>query len=173
MRWCPMLTAQYVILHAFLGRPLPEARRAAILRYFDAVALDEGVWGLHAHAGPSLFTTSLVYVASRLVGREADDPRLAPARALFAHEGGVTALPTWGRAWLALVELYPWEGLHPIPPELWALPDALPFHPSRFYCQTRQIYLGLSLLRAAEPVAPSMPLRAALREELFPVTPYA
>ncbi len=172
MRWCPMLTAQYVIAHAFLGRPIPEARKARIVRYFEASRVESGVWGLHDHAGPSLFTTSLVYVAARLAGVSADDPLLAAARRLFADEHGIASVPTWGRAWLALLGLYAWDGVHAMPPELWALPTAFPAHPSRLYCHTRQIYLGLSLLRAAEPVAPETPLLRAIRDELYPGLAY-
>jgi lanosterol synthase len=161
-----MLTAQYVIAHAFLGRPIPPARKRRVARYFERARLASGVWGLHDHAGASLFTTTLVYVAARLVGVAAEDPRLAEARHLF-DDHDVGAVPTWGRVWLALLGLYGWEGVQPMPPELWALPHALPVHPSRLYCHTRQIYLALSLLRAAAPSA-AHPLTPALRAELFP-----
>ncbi len=172
MRWCAMLAAQYVIAHTFLGRPLDEERKRSIVRYFETNRVESGVWGLHDHAGPSLFTTSLVYVAARLCGVSAGAPLLAGARRLFEEEGGVAAVPTWGRAWLALLGLYSWDGVHPMPPELWALPTSVPVHPSRLYCHTRQIYLGLSLLRAAEPVAPATPLLDAIRRELYPVVPF-
>ena len=75
--------------------------------------------------------TSLVYVAARLVGVPADAPLLAAARRLFEAERGIVSVPTWGRAWLALLGLYDWDGVHPMPPELWALPTSLPVHPSR------------------------------------------
>jgi lanosterol synthase len=173
MRWCPMLTAQYVIAHAFLGRPVDEPRKRSIVRYFETSRVESGVWGLHDHAGPSLFTTSLVYTAARLCGVSAEDPLLDAARRLFAGESGIATVPTWGRAWLALLGLYSWDGVHPMPPELWALPERFPAHPSRLYCHTRQIYLGLSLLRAAEPVARETPLLRSIRDELYPATPYA
>lgn len=34
-----------------------------------------------------------------------------------------------GKFWLAVMGVYDWEGLHPIPPELWLLPYMLPIHP--------------------------------------------
>src|SRR5699024_1847274 len=110
MRWCPMLTAQYVIAHAFVGRPLGSERQAQIVRYFERSRLESGVWGLHDHAGPSLFTTSLAYVACRLCGVPSDAALLSGPKRLFRETGGVLKVPTWGRVWLALISLYDWEG---------------------------------------------------------------
>ena len=50
--------------------------------------------------------------------------------------------------WLAMLGIHPWDGVIPMPPELWALPEALPIHPSRYYPHTRMIYLALSTLRS-------------------------
>jgi len=35
MVWCPMITAQYVIVRCVVGRPLDATARAAIIRYFE------------------------------------------------------------------------------------------------------------------------------------------
>lgn len=35
MRWCAMLSAQYVLAHHVTGRAIPAARRAQLLRYFQ------------------------------------------------------------------------------------------------------------------------------------------
>jgi lanosterol synthase len=51
--------------------------------------------------------------------------------------------PSWGKFWLAILNVYDWEGLHPVPPELWLLPDAVPFHPGRYWCHCRQVYLPM------------------------------
>ncbi len=167
MRWCPMLAAQYVLFHHLLDRPIPAPRRQRLLRYFERARVPDGSWGLHDHAAPSLYVTVLVYVASRLLGAPADAPYLAEARALFESEK-VERVPTWGRVWLAMLGLYGWEGVIPMPPEVWALPEALPIHPSRYYCHTRLIYLGLSLLRTeAKTKAPDQTL-LAVRRELYP-----
>ena len=49
MRWCAMLTAQYVIAHALTGRSVPSARRQSLLRYFERGQNDQGLYGLHDH----------------------------------------------------------------------------------------------------------------------------
>jgi squalene cyclase len=33
--------------------------------------------------------------------------------------GGAAAIPSWGKFWLSLLNVYDWEGNNPIPPELW------------------------------------------------------
>ena len=167
MVWCPMLTAQYVLLHHILERPLKPARRRRVLRSFEHTRLEGGSWGLHEHSEPHLFVTALVYVAARLVGVEPEDPLVAPARR-FLREEGVLGIPSWGKFWLALLNLYEWRGLNPVLPELWSLPRWMAVHPSKWYCHTRLIYMAMAVVYAQRFQARLTPLTLAVREELFP-----
>lgn len=167
MSWCPMLTAQYVLLHHLVGRPLGPDRQRRILRHFAQTRLPGGAWGLHEHSAPYLFVTTLVYVAARLLGVARDDALLEQA-GRFVRAEGVLGIPSWGKFWLALLGLYDWRGMHPILPELWSLPRWLPVHPSRWYCHTRHIYMAMAAVYAHRFHAPATPLTAAIREELFP-----
>ena len=166
MVWCPMLTAQYVLLQHILGEPIDPGRRRRILRSFEYTRLEGGAWGLHEHSPPHLFVTVLVYVASRLLGVERDDPLVASARRFLAEED-VLAVPSWGKFWLALLNLYDWRGVNAILPELWTLPRRLPLHPSNWYCHTRLIYLAMASVYARRFQAPVTPVIESLREELF------
>ena len=166
MVWCPMLTAQYVLLQHILGKPIDAGRRRRILRSFECTRLAGGAWGLHEHSPPHLFVTVLVYVASRLLGVERDDPLIAPARRFLEAED-VLAIPSWGKFWLALLNLYDWRGVNAILPELWALPRGLPLHPSNWYCHTRLIYMAMASIYARRFQSPVTPVTEALREELF------
>jgi len=167
MVWCPMLTAQYVLLHHLLGRPLGDARRRSVLRHFERSRLACGQWGMHDHSPPNLFVTTLVYVAARLLGVERDDPLIEPAR-IFMQTEGVASIPSWGKFWLALLGLYDWRGVNPVLPELWLLPRWIPLHPSNWYCHTRLIYMAMAAIYARRFIAPDTPLIASLREELYP-----
>ena len=165
--WCPMLTAQYVLLHHIVGQPLDPRRRRRVLRYFERTRLADGSWGLHEHSPPHLFVTTLVYVAARFLGVERDDPLIQPARRFLQAEG-VLGIPSWGKFWLALVGLYDWRGVNAVLPELWGLPRRLPLHPSKWYCHTRLIYMAMAViypLRFRTPVTPAV---ASIREELWP-----
>ena len=164
--WCPMLTAQFVLLHHITEQPLDPGRRRLVLRSFEHTRLEGGAWGLHEHSPPHLFVTTLVYVAARLLGVERDDPLIAPARQFLQAEG-VLNIPTWGKFWLALVNLYDWRGVNPVLPELWRLPRRVPLHPSNWYCHTRLIYMAMAAIYPVRFQAPVTPVVASLREELF------
>ena len=86
---------------------------------------------------------------------------------LRAQPGGVPAIPTWGKFWLALIGLYDYRGLHPCPPELFLAPAWLPVHPRRYYCHTRSIYLAMAYLYGRRTRASLGPITEALRHELY------
>lgn len=167
--WCPMLAAQYVIAWTLLAQPISDERRKNVLRHFEDTLLPSGTWGLHELSPPVLFVTTLVYVAARMLGVAPNDPLLERAGAFLRLEGGAASIPSWGKLWLALCGLYEWDGVSPILPETWLLPRGFVLHPSRWYCHTRNIYLGMASLygeRRTLPVAPE--LLASLRRELYP-----
>jgi squalene/oxidosqualene cyclase-like protein len=168
MAWCPALTATYVIAHHATGRPLGAGDRAAVLRYLDRWQLPDGSWGLHPASAGYLYATSLCYVAARLCGRPAEHPAAAAARAWIRARGGALWAPTWAKAWLAVANLYRWEGLPALPPELFGIPEWLPVHPRHFYCHTRMIYLALGVLYGLRFAMREDDLVRALREELYP-----
>lgn len=165
--WCPMLTAQYTMTAHAIGSRIPAERREGILAHFRSTQNDAGIWGLHPFDEGSLFVTTLVYVAARLLGASANAPWLQDARRMFDRDRGVQRIPTWGKVWLALLDLYPWDGVNPILPEIWALPSRFPLHPANYYCHTRSIYLGLAVLYGERFVAPNTPIVTELRTELY------
>ena len=167
MVWCPMLTAQYALLHHIIGRPLDPGRRRRVLRSFAQTRLPGGAWGLHEHSSPYLFVTVLVYVAARTLGLERDDPLIAPAL-VFIREEDVLNVPSWGKLWLAMLNLYDWRGVNAILPELWRLPRWVPLHPSNWYCHTRLIYMAMASIYARRFRIPVTPVIESLREELYP-----
>jgi lanosterol synthase len=107
-------------------------------------------------------------VALRLLGLPADDPLVEPARRwLHAQPGGVLAIPTQGKFWLALLDLYGWEGVAPSPPELLLLPRWLTWHPWRCYCHTRYLYLAIAYLYGRRFRGQFGPIVYPLRQELY------
>ena len=151
--------------------PIPTEWSIEMKRYLLNRANDDGGWGLHV-AGPStVFGTAANYVVCRLLGMDAEHPAMIRARAKLHSLGGATGIPSWGKTWLALLNVYDWEGLNPVPPELWVLPDWVPIHPWRWWIHTRMVYIPMSYLWAKRFKATMDPLIASLREELY-VEPY-
>lgn len=85
-----------------------------------------------------MFGTALNYAALRILGVKADHPAATKARStlhkLGALErvictlmtnsfgaGGATGAPAWGKFWLAILNVYDWAGLNPVPAELWSV----------------------------------------------------
>ncbi|RMG98149.1 MAG: 2,3-oxidosqualene cyclase [Deltaproteobacteria bacterium] len=166
--WNVMLPCQYVIVCHIVGHSISDERRRRILLQLERNARDDGGFGMHPDSPSWLFHTVLAYVAMRLLDVPADHPMAAKARAFIERHGGVAEVPTWGRIWLALLGLYPWDGVQPIVPELWLLPESSPAHPSRLYCHMRLIYLGLSYVYGTRFTAPETPIVERIRRELYP-----
>ena len=165
--WCPMLTAQYVMTAHMTGKAIPADRSERFRKHFEVWQTEDGGWGLHAEAPANVFVTTLVYVALRTLGLPPDHPMCARALAWLHAHGGVLHIPSWGKAWLAMYNLYSWDGVAPVLPELWLLPEWLPVHPRRMYCHTRLIYLGLGYLYGVRFQVQETPLTEALRSELY------
>lgn len=161
-----------LIACSITGVDLGEAKRARMRAYLRHVQNEDGGFGLHVEDRSTVFGTALNYVAMRLLGMSADDPDARRARERLIALGGAEGIPTWGKFWLAVLGVYRWEGVPPLSPELYLLPRALPFHPSRFWCHTRQVFLPMSYLYAKRFVGPETELVRALREEMF-ARPYA
>ncbi len=168
MVWCTMILSQYVIVKHLTSVEWTDEERRGIIRHYQVTRTPNGVWGLHPESAGYVFTTTLAYVALRLLGLAAADPLLAPAlRWLHQQPGGVLSIPTWGKFWLAFVGLYEYDGINPVPPELFVAPAWLPFHPNRYYCHTRYIYLGIAYLFGSRFKGRVGPIVHDLRRELY------
>jgi cycloartenol synthase len=150
----------------------PEARREMV-RYLENHAAEDGGYGLHIEGGSTQFGTVLSYVTLRLLGVPPSAPACAAARAWLLARGGAVTIPSWGKFWLAVLGVYEWHGLNPMPPEMWLLPYALPVHPGRMWCHCRMVYLPMCYVYGRKATGPASELTAALRRELYPVdAPY-
>jgi cycloartenol synthase len=146
---------------------LPEPHRFELLRYLrNHQNADSGV-GLHIEGHSTMFGTSLNYVAARLLGLAASEPYCVRARAFMHARGGAVNNTSWAKFWLALLGVYEWRGLNPLPPEMWILPYWLIVHPGRFWCHCRMVYLPMSYLYGRRAACPQTPLTEALRSELY------
>lgn len=114
-----------------------------------------------------MFGTCSNYITLRLLGEETSNEQLAKGRIWIILHGGTTFVPQWGKIWLSILGVYEWAGNNPIFPELWLTPQFLPFHPGKFWCLTRMVYLPMAYLYGKKFVGPTAPTILALREEIY------
>ncbi|KAJ7178394.1 terpene synthase [Mycena crocata] len=169
----PMFLLPGVVIGSYIaGAAFQNEQRLEMARYLVNTAHPEdGGWGIHVGGRSTVLGTVLNYCSLRLLGVDAEDPVAIKARATLLKLGGAAASPSWGKFWLAVLGCYEWEGVNPVPPELWLLPDWVPFHPGRWWIQTRMIFLAMSYLYRVRFQAEETTLILALRKELY-TTPY-
>ncbi|OJJ48455.1 hypothetical protein ASPZODRAFT_150681 [Penicilliopsis zonata CBS 506.65] len=161
-----------IITYYVTNTPIPPEYATEIIRYlFARQNPDDGGWGLHIEGHSSVFGTTLNYVTLRLVGAGEDDPRMIKARGLLHKFGGAIYGPHWAKFWLSVLGVMEWDCVNPVPPELWLLPDWVPFAPWRWWIHIRQVYLPMSYLWSKKFTHPLTPLTRQLRQELY-VQPY-
>ncbi|BAQ18542.1 terpene cyclase/mutase family protein [Methyloceanibacter caenitepidi] len=156
-----------IVATHIVGEPFDPETEQDFIRFFKHHQNADGGWPLHIQGESYAYATALCYVAQRLLGVPADDPGLERARVWLLERGGAANLPPWGKFLLALLNLYDYDGVMPVPPELWLLPTWLPAHPSRFWCHSRMIFLPMSYLYGIRAQAPLTPVVRALRDEIF------
>lgn len=162
------LLPMYVGLCHATGQVVPEPKRARMVTYFTNVQRDDGSLGLHAESvAGSMFTTALGYMALRMLGVPKDDARVSRMRAWIHAQGTPLGAASWGKFTLCLLGLYDWDGIHPVPPELWLLPRNVPAHPGNLWCHCRQVYLPMAWLYGTRSTAKADALVQALRDELY------
>ncbi|XP_063789338.1 lanosterol synthase [Pseudophryne corroboree] len=147
--------------------PLPESTKKEMVRYLRSVQLPDGGWGLHIEDKSTVFGTALSYASLRLLGVSQDDPDLTRARNNLHSKGGAVGIPSWGKFWLAVLNVYSWEGMNTLFPEMWLLPEWFPAHPSTLWCHCRQVYLPMSYCYATRLSAREDDLICSLRQELY------
>ncbi|XP_046553648.1 LOW QUALITY PROTEIN: lanosterol synthase-like [Haliotis rubra] len=157
-----------VITCYITNTPFTEQQRLEMIRYLRSVLCPDGGWGLHIEGPPTVFGCALNYTVMRLLGVPPDDPDLVTARNLLHKLGGAAAIPSWGKCWLAVLNVYSWDGLHSLFPEMWLLPNWIPVHPSKLWCHCRQVYLPMAYFYGEKIKAKETDLILALRKELYP-----
>ncbi|KAL2863488.1 terpene cyclase/mutase family protein [Aspergillus lucknowensis] len=157
-----------IITYYVTNTPIPPEYATEIKRYlFARQHPKDGGWGLHIEAHSSVFGTSMNYVVLRILGVSEDDPRMIKARGLLHSFGGAIYGPHWAKFWLSILGVMEWDCVNPVPPEIWLLPDWVPFAPWRWWIHMRQVFLPMSYLWSKKFTHPLDPLTKQLRQELY------
>jgi lanosterol synthase len=68
------------------------------------------------------------------------------AREWLAPRGGCLGIPSWGKFWLTVLNVYQWEGVHSLFPEMVLLPTWFPLHTHRMWSYCRTVYMPMTFL---------------------------
>ncbi len=157
-----LLIASYIC-----GTPFPKAHREMMKLYLLNHQNRDAGWGMHIEGDSTMFGTVMQYVSLRILGVDKDHPALSKAATWIKKHGGATGIPSWGKFYLAILNLYDWRGFNSLFPEMWLFPKWLPFHPSRYWCHSRMVYLPMAYCYAHRIQAPENELILSLREEIY------
>jgi lanosterol synthase len=161
----PMFLMPGLVIVLYITKAeLPSGYREEMIRYIcNRASKVDGGWGIHIEGVSTVFGTALNYVALRLMGLDSNHPVCVKARLHLWKLGGATGIPSWGKFWLSILNVYSWEGNNSIPPELWLLPKFIPFYPGNMWCHSRQVYLPMGYLYGRRFQAPVDELIRSLR----------
>jgi lanosterol synthase len=157
-----LLIASYITGEAF-PKPHQELMKIYLFNHQN----QDGGWGMHIEDGSTMFGTVMQYVSLRILGVNKDDERIVKARRWIMDQGGATGIPSWGKFYLATMNLYHWDGFNSLFPEMWLFPKWLPVHPWRYWCHSRMVYLPMAYCYAYRIQAPENELILSLRQEIF------
>ncbi|PAN24753.1 hypothetical protein PAHAL_4G248900 [Panicum hallii] len=150
-----------------LNAVLSSEHRQEICRYIYNHQNEDGGWGTQVLGPSTMFGSCLNYITLRLLGETAEHEAVAKGRSWILLHGSATAMPQWGKIWISVIGLYDWSGNYPVIPELWLVPHFLPFHPGRFWCFCRMVYMPMAYLYGKKFVGPITHTILSIREEIY------
>jgi len=150
------ITAEYLMLYHYLGLIDPQRERRAV-DYILSQQLPDGSWPIYYGGPGDLSLTVEAYVALKLAGLAVEHEGMKRARDFIRAQGGVERSRVFTKIHLALLGLYPWEGVPHIPPEIIFLPKNFPLSIYQMASWARSCVVPLSIIMAYHPVYRSRP----------------
>jgi squalene/oxidosqualene cyclase-like protein len=173
--WCVPYTGPnfllplYVITSYLTQRPISEKDRPRFVAGLLQPQISDGSIGLHEESvRGAVFTSAISYVALRLLGEKPERSELTRLRTWIHTSGTPIKAAAWGKFILSILNLYSWEGVTPVPPELYLLPKWIPIHPANISGYVRIVYLPMAYFYGRRWQAPLDPILLQLRTELYP-----
>jgi len=154
-----------VAFHHWDGSVDLDWQRKAVNHIFSMQGPDGG-WSIY-HGGPSEVNATIkAYLALKLAGVRATDPRMLRARSIALSMGGVPRMNTFSKLFLALLGLFPWDYVPTIPSEVILIGKWFHVNFHEMSSWTRSMLVPLSIINHFKPTV-SMPPEVTL-DELYP-----
>lgn len=146
------VAAGYITVMFFMRGTVDRFRQRKVLNYVFGRQNGDGSWSAY-HGGPGDVSVSVqVYLACKIAGVAADDPRMQRARNFILSAGGIGKVNVITRVWLALFGQFDWRWTPAVPPELMLLPKRFILSLYDFASWSRATIVALALLWATKPV---------------------
>jgi squalene-hopene/tetraprenyl-beta-curcumene cyclase len=160
------LVADTVAYHHWNGKVDPVWQRKAVNQILS-LQLPGGGWNIYYGGPAEINATVKAYLALKLAGIPATDPRMLRARQTALSLGGVPRLNTFSKLYLALLGLFPWKYVPTIPCEVILIGKWFGVHFYDMSSWSRSMLVPLSIINHFKPTRP-LPGNANLHE-LFPL----
>jgi len=158
------LCSDMIAYHHWDGKVDREWQRKAVNHIFS-MQLPDGGWNIY-YGGPSdINATVKAYLALKLAGVPATNPRMLKARQVALSLGGVPRMNTFSRLYLALLGLFPWDYVPTIPCEVILIGKWFHVNFWEMSSWTRSMLVPLSIINHFKPTR--RPGKITL-DELYP-----
>jgi len=145
-----ILESEYILLLAFLGKhETEEAVQAA--NYLLDIQMPEGGWNMYPEGPIEISASIKAYFALKLTGHLPEADYMQRAKQAILAAGGVEAVNSFTRFYLALLGIIPYSKCPAVPPELLLIPRWMPFNIFEMSAWSRTILVPLSILWAYRP----------------------
>ena len=149
------ITAEYIMLHRFLG--LDESKVPRMAADILDKQLPNGGWSIWYGDGGEISATVEAYLALKMAGLPAEDPRMFKAQEFILARGGALKTRVFTRIFLALFGQVSWDGIPLLPVEFMLLPPWSGLSIYEFSSWTRVTVVPLMIIMAKRPVRPLPP----------------
>lgn len=145
-----ILESEYILLLAFLGKQDSEEAIQAANHLMDT-QMPDGGWNMYPEGPIEISGSVKAYFALKLTGHSPDAEYMQRARLAILAAGGVEAVNSFTRYYLALLGVIPYAACPAVPPELMLIPRWMPFNIFEMSAWSRTILVPLSILWAYQP----------------------
>lgn len=144
------LVSDTIAYHHWNGKIDPEWQRKAVNHIFS-FQLPDGGWNIYHGGPPEVNATIKAYLALKLAGVPATDPRMLKAREVALNLGGVPRMNTFSKLYLALLDLFPWDYVPTIPCEIILIGKWFHVNFHEMSSWTRSMLVPLALINHYKP----------------------
>src|SRR2546426_7746292 len=154
--WCgelegdTILESEYILAMYFISS-VNEERLHQAANYIRQKTLPEGGWTNYPGGPPDVSSSIKAYFVLKLLGDHPTLPHMKKAQRVIRDLGGLQAVNSFTRIYLALFGQYPWDLCPAVPPEIALLPTWFPINLYEMSSWSRAILVPLSVIWALNP----------------------